>query len=57
MLGRNLNPRAFPCLHEKPGADQTFDDASSGVGGDMKRVLDVTDRQHRNAVVDDLLDD
>ena len=35
-LGRNLHPRAFACFHENPCADQTFDDASGGVGRDLQ---------------------
>ena len=55
-LGRNLNPGAFSCFDEKPGTDETLDDARGGFRGHLKRVLDIPDRQHRHAVVNDLFD-
>ena len=55
-LGRNFHPGAFTCLHEKARADQTFDDTGGRVGGNLQRVFDVSDRQHRHTVVDDLFD-
>lgn len=56
-LGRNLDPRAFSCLHEKAGADQTFDDSGGRVGGHLQRVFDISNRQHRHAVVNDFFND
>jgi len=56
-LRRDLDPRAFPCLDEKTGAHQPFDDPSGGLGGHLQRVFDISNRQDRYAVVDDLFDD